>query len=85
MLPLASRERLMDLNYLYRRHGVSLMMAKAATSVCARIVHEKMAESYSKQIADACPAGERQAYWSRWEAYMAYPCLDRVPNESVIA
>jgi len=67
----------MDLNYLYYRHGVSLMMAKAATSSCARIVHEKLADAYSKRIAEACPVGERQSYWTRWEAYLTYPCVDR--------
>ncbi len=72
----------MGLNYLYYRHGVSLMMAKAATSSCVRIVHEKFAEAYAKRIADSCPAGERQKYWTRWEAYLTYPCVDRFTVEA---
>ena len=67
----------MDLNYLYYRHGASLMSAETATSSCARIVHEKLANAYAKAIADACPVGKRQRYWTRWEAYLTYPCIER--------
>jgi hypothetical protein len=42
----------MDLNHLYYRHGVSLMMAKEATSACARIVHEKMAVAYAAHVVE---------------------------------
>ena len=75
-LPLSSRRQAVDLNYLYHRHGVSLMLAKAAASSCARIVHEKMAAAYAKQIADCCPA-ERRAYWLRREAYLTVPFASR--------
>jgi len=73
----------MGLNYLYHRHGVSLMLARAATSSCARIVHEKMAAAYAKQIADFCPAAERRAYWTRWEAYLTVPCVSRPESTAV--
>lgn len=43
----------MELNYLYRRYGISLQMAENAASDCARIVHRKLAEAYAVQIAQA--------------------------------
>jgi len=67
----------MDLNYLYHRRGVSLMMAEAATSSCARMVHEELARLYAKGIADACPPADRSTYWTTWQAYMS------VPNETL--
>lgn len=47
----------MDLNYLYQRYCVSLQMAERATCDCSRMVHEKLAEGYADQIADAKPNG----------------------------
>ena len=76
-LPLASRRQGVDLNYLYHRHGISLMLAKAAASSCARIVHGKMVAAYAKQIANTCPTAERRAYWTRWEAYLTVPFASR--------
>ena len=61
----------MDLNYLYHRRGVSLMMAEAATSSCSRMVHEELARLYAKGIADACPPANRLKYWTTWQAYMS--------------
>lgn len=43
----------MDLNYLYKRYGISLQMADNAACSCSRIAHQKMAEGYAVQIADA--------------------------------
>ena len=43
----------MDLNYLYRRHQVSLFMADNAASEQARDVHRELAGRYASQIADA--------------------------------
>jgi hypothetical protein len=63
----------MDLNYLYHRHGISLMMAEAATSSCARMVHEELARLYAKRIADDCPPADRVTYWTTWQAYMSVP------------
>lgn len=53
-------------------------MAEAATSSCARIVHEELARLYAKRIADACPPAERVKYWTTWQAYMAVP-LETLP------
>ena len=50
------------------------MMAKAATSSCARMVHEELAHLYAKRIEDACPPAERLKYWTTWQAYMSVPC-----------
>ena len=82
-LPLASQRQAVDLNYLYLRHGVSLMLAKAAASSCARIVHEKMAAAYAKQIADCCPTAERKAYWLRREAYLTFPLANRSERPAI--
>ena len=49
------------------------MMAEAATSSCARLVHEELARLYAKAIADACPPSERVKYWTTWQAYMPVP------------
>ena len=43
----------MDLNYLYQRYAVSLQMAENAACDCSRVVHEKLANGYAVQIADA--------------------------------
>lgn len=43
----------MDLNYLYRRYGISLQMSENAACDCSRIVHRKLAEAYGAQIAHA--------------------------------
>lgn len=50
MLPLTKWEYRMDLNYLYHRHQVSLMMAANATSEEARRVHLDLAEGYASRI-----------------------------------
>lgn len=43
----------MDLNYLCRRHQVSLFMADNAASEQARQVHRELAGRYAARIADA--------------------------------
>jgi len=43
----------MDLNYLYKRYGISIQMAEDASCSCSRIVHRKLAEGYAVQIAEA--------------------------------
>ncbi len=43
----------MDLNYLYHRHGVSLMMADRAACDPSRDAHRTLAKSYARRIADA--------------------------------
>lgn len=63
----------MDLNYLYHRQGISLMLANAATSASARIVHEKMALEYAERIAEAQPRSLRENNWTKREAYQAFP------------
>lgn len=63
----------MDLNQLYFRHGVSLMRARAATSSRIEIAQQMLAETYSRRIGYAFPAGERQRFWNRSEA--AGQCL----------
>ena len=49
------------------------MMAEAATSSCARMVHEELARLYAKRIAAACPPAERAANWTTWQAYVSVP------------
>ena len=45
-----------DLNYLYRRHQISLFMADNADSEQARRKHCALAKGYAARIADAkCP------------------------------
>lgn len=41
----------MDLDYLYGRHEVSLLMAKNAVSEAARRVHRELASAYASRIA----------------------------------
>ena len=48
----------MDLNYLYHRHGVSLLMADQASCERSRIAHRELASAYAGQIA----AAVRQAH-----------------------
>jgi hypothetical protein len=43
----------LDLNYLYHRRGVSLMMADRAACVPSRDAHRAFARSYGRRIADA--------------------------------
>jgi len=53
--------RAVDLNYLYHRQQVSLMMAKAAASLEARCVHRDLASRYAQLI----DAGRGGAEWKR--------------------
>ena len=43
----------MDLNYLYHRHGVSLIMAACASCDRSRDAHRSLAAAYAKRIAGA--------------------------------
>jgi hypothetical protein len=43
----------MDLNYLYQRHQVSLVMAERAPTSQARRIHRELAELYGARIAEA--------------------------------
>ena len=43
----------MDLNYLYHRQQVSLLMADHARSDAARRAHRELADRYGAEIADA--------------------------------
>lgn len=49
------RRRKPDLNYLYHRHGVSLLMAENAACEQARIAHVALAAAYATRIDDARP------------------------------
>jgi hypothetical protein len=40
----------MDLNYLYQRHQVSVMLARAAASKSARSSHAGLARAYAARI-----------------------------------
>jgi len=42
----------MDLNYLYHRHGVSLIMAAHAECQNSRAVHQALAAAYASRISD---------------------------------
>jgi hypothetical protein len=42
----------MDLNYLYHRHGISLMMAEQAACKRSRNAHRSFATAYADEIAD---------------------------------
>ena len=64
----------MDLNYLYRRHQVSLMMAESASSSCAHLAHLEMAKAYATRIAEARPLSPSAAHWASWQADRAVPC-----------
>ena len=43
----------MDLNYLYHRHGVSLLMAERANCASSRSAHRTLAGAYAGRIAAA--------------------------------
>ena len=43
----------MDLNYLYHRHGVSLLMAARASCDRSRDAHRSLAAAYAERIAGA--------------------------------
>ena len=43
----------MDLNYLYHRRGVSLLMARNAACEKSRDVHAALARAYAARIGDA--------------------------------
>lgn len=43
----------MDLNYLYKRHQISIYMAEHAASEPARRAHRGLAAGYAAQIAGA--------------------------------
>lgn len=43
----------MDLNYLYHRHGSSLLMAEHAACERSEAVHRSLAEAYAERIAAA--------------------------------
>lgn len=47
------REHFMDLNYLYHRRGVSLLMARNAACEKSRDVHAALARAYAARIGDA--------------------------------
>jgi hypothetical protein len=42
----------MDLNYLYHRHGISLMKAELAACDRSREAHRGFAAAYAERIAD---------------------------------
>ena len=46
----------MDLNYLYHRHGVSLMMVAQARCEAARDAHRQLAAGYPEKISAAIRA-----------------------------
>jgi len=43
----------MDLNYLYHRHGTSLLMAERATCDASRSAHQLLASGYADRISEA--------------------------------
>ena len=43
----------MDLNYLYHRHGLSLLMAENAACERSEAAHRFMADAYAERIAEA--------------------------------
>lgn len=43
----------MDLNYLYQRHQISLLMAENASSEEVRLIHREFGKRYAERIADA--------------------------------
>ena len=53
MLPLTDDGAKMDLNYLYHRHGISLMMAERAACSRSRVAHRSLAAAYAERIARA--------------------------------
>lgn len=60
VLPLTNEEHSpLDLNYLYKRHQVSLFMAEHSASDPVRQVHRELAERYADRIAEAKLPGTR--------------------------
>lgn len=58
VLPLTNEEPfLLDLNYLYKRHQISLFMAEHSASDPARRIHRELAERYADRIAEAKLSG----------------------------
>ena len=51
----------MDLNYLYHRHGVSLLMAAKAACDKARNAHRALAGAYAQRIAETMRHGRAAA------------------------
>jgi len=51
----------MDLNYLYHRHGVSLMLASRAACTESRTAHSGLAAGYAARISDLSRANEQAA------------------------
>jgi hypothetical protein len=51
----------MDLNYLYHRHGVSLLMAEHAASAQSRDAHRSLAQGYAARITDALRLAQLRA------------------------
>ncbi len=51
----------MDLNYLYHRHGISLMLAEQASCDRSRDAHRELAAGYATRINDAIRANEQAA------------------------
>lgn len=43
----------MDLNYLYKRHGIALFMADNAACLSSRRTHLAFAAEYARRIEDA--------------------------------
>ena len=43
----------MDLNYLYKRHQISLVMAQRARCEHSRGAHQALADAYQSMIAEA--------------------------------
>ena len=51
----------MDLNYLYHRHGKSLLMAEQASCTQSREAHRELAAGYAARIDAAIRANEQAA------------------------
>lgn len=58
-LPLTCQEPHLDLNYLFHRRGISLMMADRAACDQSRLAHRTLAGAYARRIAEAL--GKRRA------------------------
>ena len=51
----------MDLNYLYHRHGMSLMMAANAACENSRAAHQVLASAYASRISETLRTNRRAA------------------------
>ena len=51
----------MDLNYLYHRHGISLLLADQASCAESRNAHLGLAAAYAARISDASRLTEQAA------------------------